>query len=84
VSIVNKELQIASLQSQIVNRVKAIELQKSDKKAVVASYNEVIKTLEQEKLQLIQELEDMQREELTEAANEILEEHGDSKLVNIK
>ena len=74
---VSKEVRIASLQSEIINRVKAIELQKSEKKAMAAGYNDVIKALEGEKLQLLQDLEDAQHEELTEAADEILEK-GDS------
>lgn len=69
---IDKEVRVANLQSEIINRVKAIELQKSEKKAAAASYNEVIKTLETEKLQLIQELEEIQRAELTEEADEIL------------
>lgn len=72
---VSKEVRIASLQSEIINRVKAVEQQKSEKKAMMAGYNETIKTLEGEKLQLLQDLEEAQREELTEAADEFLEEH---------
>jgi peptidoglycan hydrolase CwlO-like protein len=80
---VSKEVRIASLQSEIINRVKAIELQKSEKKAMAAGYNDVIKALEGEKLQLLQDLEDAQHEELTEAADEILEKGGSPELARV-
>jgi hypothetical protein len=77
---VDKEMRISQLQSEIVNRLKAIESQKADKKSVNKRFNSVIKTLEVEKIQLLEELEDLQREELTEAADELLEENDSLEL----
>lgn len=74
-------MRIAQLQSEIVNRVKAIEQQKSDKKDMQSGYNATIKILEEEKLALLQDLEEAQREELIEEADEILINNQSSDLV---
>lgn len=78
---VDKDVRIASIRSEIVNRVKAIELQKAEKKSIQSRYNETIKSLESEKAHFLAELEAAQREELTEAADEILEANNSHDLV---
>ena len=69
---VNKEIRIASIKSEIINRVKAIEAQKEAKKVMAAGYKSAIDQLEAEKTKLLEDLEAAQKEELTEAADEIL------------
>jgi hypothetical protein len=70
----------ATLKSEIINRVKAIELKKSDKKAQAAAFNKVIAALEAEKRTLLSELAELQNAELAEEADEILEEAGSKEL----
>lgn len=70
----SKDQRIATIKSEIVNRVIAIETAKSDKKAHNQAMNGKIKTLEDERKQLLQELDELQRAELTEEADEILDE----------
>lgn len=69
---VNKEIRIASIKSEIINRVKAIAAQKEAKKVMMAGYKSAIDQLEAEKSKLLEDLEAAQKEELTEAADEIL------------
>lgn len=70
----NKEVRMASIKSEIINRVKAIAAQKEAKKNMNAAYTENIKSLEREKNKLLEDLEALQNQELTEAADEILAE----------
>lgn len=65
---------MASIKSEIINRVKAIAAQKEAKKNMNAAYTENIKSLEREKNKLLEDLEALQNQELTEAADEILAE----------
>jgi cytochrome c-type biogenesis protein CcmH/NrfG len=54
---------VSQLQQEIIVRVKAIQEQKKDKKLIVASYNDTIKTLEVERDQLVLELDTLKSQE---------------------
>lgn len=68
-----KELLISSLQSDIINRVKAIEAQKEEKRRVALAFTKMITQLESEKQDFLEDLEELKRQELTLEADKILE-----------
>lgn len=75
-----KDQRVATVKSEIINRVLAIESKKADKKAHSSALNKIIHSLEAEKQTLLHELRDLQSEELSEDADELLEEAGSKEL----
>lgn len=61
------------LQSRIITTLKLIEATQEAKKVQAKSYTDQIKTMKSELDSLLKDLEDAQREELEDEADEILE-----------
>lgn len=65
------------LKAQIVEKVKQIAQQKQAKKDLAASYTETINTLQEEMDKLLEDLEQAQRAELDDDADELLEKDSE-------